>query len=126
MSIGGISACLVSPFSWHHHWVWLVPLVVCLVDLGAQAGGAVKERLGAVGVAGWFTGQTVMLLTLGVIWVAMIPFCSHQISVRLSFIGQPALAPPFTEMWVLWGCLLVLAFAVPGGSEALRQRRARS
>ena len=24
----GMTACLVSPFSWYHHWVWIVPMLV--------------------------------------------------------------------------------------------------
>lgn len=32
MALGGWGACLLSPFSWHHHYVWVVPLTVVLVD----------------------------------------------------------------------------------------------
>ena len=27
----GLGACLVSPFSWYHHWVWIVPLGVAIL-----------------------------------------------------------------------------------------------
>lgn len=30
MVIAGIGACLVSPFTWFHHWVWMVPLAAVL------------------------------------------------------------------------------------------------
>ncbi|AKK11386.1 putative DUF2029 family protein [Corynebacterium uterequi] len=26
LSLAGIGACLVSPFSWFHHWVWVLPM----------------------------------------------------------------------------------------------------
>jgi len=26
----GMASCLVSPFSWHHHWVWIVPFGVVI------------------------------------------------------------------------------------------------
>ena len=26
MSLAGLTACLVSPFTWEHHWIWAVPL----------------------------------------------------------------------------------------------------
>lgn len=26
----GVGSCLVSPFSWHHHWVWIIPLLLSL------------------------------------------------------------------------------------------------
>ncbi|WP_245663339.1 glycosyltransferase 87 family protein [Nocardia inohanensis] len=31
VTIAGMTACAVSPFSWGHHWVWFVPLCVHLV-----------------------------------------------------------------------------------------------
>ncbi|MEU6584224.1 glycosyltransferase 87 family protein [Nocardia sp. NPDC046763] len=31
VTLGGMTACAVSPFSWGHHWVWFVPLLVHLV-----------------------------------------------------------------------------------------------
>lgn len=29
--LSGMTACAISPFSWGHHWVWFVPLLVYLV-----------------------------------------------------------------------------------------------
>lgn len=41
ITITGLTSCAVSPFSWGHHWVWVVPLVLILivraVDAGARA-----------------------------------------------------------------------------------------
>ncbi|MEC3916217.1 glycosyltransferase 87 family protein [Nocardia sp. CDC160] len=31
VTLTGMTACAVSPFSWGHHWVWFVPLLVHLV-----------------------------------------------------------------------------------------------
>ncbi|WP_433726830.1 glycosyltransferase 87 family protein [Nocardia sp. CA-129566] len=31
ITLAGLTACAVSPFSWGHHWVWFVPLLVYLV-----------------------------------------------------------------------------------------------
>ncbi|MDH6279814.1 alpha-1,2-mannosyltransferase [Prescottella agglutinans] len=31
VTVAGLSAAVVSPFSWSHHWVWFVPLAVYLV-----------------------------------------------------------------------------------------------
>ncbi|WP_144313648.1 glycosyltransferase 87 family protein [Corynebacterium glyciniphilum] len=108
MALGGITACLVSPFSWHHHWVWLVPLVVCLVDLGVRSapsstGGRIRS---------WAVAQATTAVGVLVVYVAMIPFVSHQISVHWSFIGQQHMSAPMDNMWVLWGFLIVTAFAV--------------
>lgn len=32
MALGRLGACLLSPFSWHHHYVWIVPLLLVMVD----------------------------------------------------------------------------------------------
>ncbi|MGW5319401.1 glycosyltransferase 87 family protein [Nocardia thailandica] len=29
--LAGLTACAISPFSWGHHWVWFIPLLVYLV-----------------------------------------------------------------------------------------------
>ena len=34
--ISGMTGCVISPFSWGHHWVWFVPLMVVLVHLLIQ------------------------------------------------------------------------------------------
>ncbi|MGN0094771.1 MAG: glycosyltransferase 87 family protein [Corynebacterium sp.] len=107
MALGGITACLVSPFSWHHHWVWLVPLVVCLVDLGVRSAHPSPGNP----VRSWVVVQATTAVALVVVYVAMIPFVSHQISVHWSFIGQQNMSAPLNSMWVLWGFLIVAAFA---------------
>ncbi len=33
-----LTGLLVSPVSWDHHWVWIVPVLVLLTDQGARAG----------------------------------------------------------------------------------------
>ncbi|WP_240430669.1 mannosyltransferase [Mycobacterium shigaense] len=52
---------LVSPISWTHHWVWLVPLMIWLLH------GPARERRGAR-VAGW--GWLVLTL-IGVPWLLL-------------------------------------------------------
>ncbi|KQR99797.1 hypothetical protein ASG12_03220 [Williamsia sp. Leaf354] len=37
LSLTGMTTTAVSPFSWGHHWVWFVPLLVVTVDLVLQA-----------------------------------------------------------------------------------------
>lgn len=61
----GVLACaatglLVSPVSWHHHWVWVVPALVLLVDRARSTG----NRAGlAVAGAAW------LVLVLTTAWV---------------------------------------------------------
>jgi alpha-1,2-mannosyltransferase len=34
VGLTGMTACAVSPFSWEHHWVWFVPVVIALAARG--------------------------------------------------------------------------------------------
>lgn len=56
----GVLACLVSPFSWSHHWVWFVPLLV-VGAIGAARRGSFAAWLPVAAlwalVAGWIVGS---------------------------------------------------------------------
>lgn len=61
----GLAACLVSPISWTHHFVWLIPACVVLLDLAAG-----RRRAGPVGRPGrarWaaLAGLATVLLVFG-------------------------------------------------------------
>ncbi len=34
VTICGLTSCVVSPFTWNHHWVWFVPCVILLAHTG--------------------------------------------------------------------------------------------
>lgn len=36
LTLTGLTACMVSPFSWGHHWVWFVPLLIILCDYAVR------------------------------------------------------------------------------------------
>lgn len=44
----GLTAPLVSPFSWGHHWVWLLPLFVVCLDVALRATSPLAWLLPAV------------------------------------------------------------------------------
>jgi alpha-1,2-mannosyltransferase len=50
---------LLSPISWTHHWVWLIPLMIWLLH------GPLRQRLGAR-VLGW---GWLALTLIGVPWL---------------------------------------------------------
>ncbi|MFB9849355.1 glycosyltransferase 87 family protein [Micromonospora andamanensis] len=63
----GVIACattglLVSPVSWHHHWVWCVPALVLLVVRGRRTGHRLAVPLGVTLWAGYLAsaGWTVI------------------------------------------------------------------
>lgn len=39
-----MTALLVSPVSWSHHWVWSVPAAVLVLDEAVRAGAGGAER----------------------------------------------------------------------------------
>jgi alpha-1,2-mannosyltransferase len=43
-----LTALLVSPVSWDHHWVWLAPGLALLIDTGHRAGRSPRSSLSAV------------------------------------------------------------------------------
>ncbi|WP_404816964.1 glycosyltransferase 87 family protein [Streptomyces thermolineatus] len=54
-----VTALLVSPISWSHHWVWCVPL---LVLLAAEAGGSRRRQAAVAAVAALFTCRSLWLV----------------------------------------------------------------
>jgi alpha-1,2-mannosyltransferase len=53
-----LTALLVSPISWDHHWVWIAPGLALIVDAAVRAG-----RAGQTGLrAAWFALAAVVLL----------------------------------------------------------------
>ena len=51
-----LTALLVSPISWDHHWVWIAPAVALFASLGAHARRA--ARAGWLGWPGWCWSST--------------------------------------------------------------------
>jgi alpha-1,2-mannosyltransferase len=89
LAITGLMGCLVSPISWFHHFVWVLPALAVLVDDGRNrtrvliaAGVALLvttslpyigihlvDRESPVAVIGWVLENSVGLLTLGLVFL---------------------------------------------------------
>jgi alpha-1,2-mannosyltransferase len=72
-----LTGLLVSPVSWDHHWVWLVPGLAVLADAAARArvaarwaGVALAVALAAVFGAWPMLGRPGPLVPWGLIWYA--------------------------------------------------------
>lgn len=92
---------LLSPISWTHHWVWLLPLMIWLIH------GPYGDRLGAR-VLGW--GWLVLVL-IGVPWL-------------LSF-AQPSIWQPDRPWYLAWAGLVypVATLATLGWMATTARRR---
>ena len=87
LALAGISSCLVSPFSWYHHWVWTVPLaVVVLVSVNQALGRRLHGFLGAQ-----FAG-----------FVSVLAMCA----VTMPFISAPVWLSAASRSLNHWDCLL--------------------
>jgi alpha-1,2-mannosyltransferase len=61
-----VCGLLVSPISWSHHWIWVAPLCLLLLDRAARSGtGAVRARLGLIGVLVVFSGAALLIVPAG-------------------------------------------------------------
>ena len=47
ISITGLTSCAISPMSWGHHWVWMLPLLVICIDLALRADLTAMQRIAA-------------------------------------------------------------------------------
>jgi alpha-1,2-mannosyltransferase len=94
---------LLSPISWTHHWVWLVPLMIWLIH------GPLRERPGAR-IAGW---GWLALTIIGVPWL-------------LSF-AQPTIWQISRPWYLAWaGLVYIVAALATLGWIATTWRHARS
>ncbi len=105
VTVAGLSSCAVSPFTWHHHWVWLVPMMVYLVHR------ALTNRW-------WWVGAATLLAVMGA-WP------SHE---RTPRIGLFLFAPT----WLHWRPLenlhlmvYVVVLIVAGVIASRRERTGR-
>ena len=51
MALTGVAGLLVSPISWTHHWVWVVPLALALWSVGTRSARALAAATVALSLA---------------------------------------------------------------------------
>jgi alpha-1,2-mannosyltransferase len=96
-TLTGLTACLVSPISWTHHLVWVVPAAVVLVDVAAgtplhgTAPGWLRIRPRAVAVgAGAVAFGVVVPFFLSVVWHFAHGPGNHHIQGLIGLVGESA------------------------------------
>jgi alpha-1,2-mannosyltransferase len=57
LTVCGLTALLVSPISWDHHWVWVVPGLAVLIDAAVRARSWMRVA--------WLAGAAVIVVTFG-------------------------------------------------------------
>ncbi|MGW5127517.1 glycosyltransferase 87 family protein [Streptomyces sp. NPDC004069] len=95
----GLTALLVSPISWSHHWVWCVPLIAVLLAEGRRAWAA----------------ATAVLFTARTLW--MVPNKGQEL--HLSWWQQPPASPyPLLGLTVIAAVALVCCRQWSGRTRA--------
>lgn len=130
LGLGGIGACLVSPFTWFHHWVWLVPVLVSLLLSLDGLGNAVLGRAGTGVVSGTALSplarglsQLVGLLALGVCAVVALPQVTAALSPDWNFFAH-AQTPtdPRNALFVGVGVVLLVGYVLADVARAALRR----
>ncbi|MEV0216180.1 glycosyltransferase 87 family protein [Micromonospora sp. NPDC050695] len=101
-AVTGVAACLLSPVTWVHHLVWLVPGLVVLVASTLPwppSDRVARRRLYAAGVA-------YVVLCSGLVWVF-----SNGWAGPVGFVGVNA------YLWVSIGMLVLLPVGRAGGAD---------
>ncbi len=90
MAFAGLSSCLVSPFAWYHHFVWVVPLGAVIMVGVNQRLGALWCRHGSGGTAGaggFWRSQAAGLASLLITAAALLPWVSSPLWYDASYRG---------------------------------------
>ncbi len=109
LALTGMSACLVSPFSWYHHFVWTIPFgLAVLIEVNRRVGARLTGPWGPTwaGLAG-----------LGAMLVVELPYVSAPVWHALSSSNLDAIdafQPWATSWWPLATCAYIAAYAVLG------------
>jgi alpha-1,2-mannosyltransferase len=103
LALTGVVGCLVSPVTWVHHLVWLLPALVLLVDHGVAAPPGSRRRRRLLGLA--IFGYALLISRFVWIW-------EKGSGGVLGFLGGNA------YVWVSIALLVGLPLPVAGGPDA--------
>lgn len=73
VGLTGIGACMVSPFSWYHHWVWLVPFGIAVFVAANRAGAGYAQN----NPVRW---QAAGVLSVAALLLVILPYCATNVA----------------------------------------------
>ena len=117
VGVVGFGACLVSPFTWYHHWVWIVPVAVSVFVAANQA----AAHFARGNAARW---QVAGLLSVGALVLVSSPFVAVNVAANLLWEWNPERG--FSWMFVPAAVLFLAVFLAYAFVERARIERARS
>lgn len=111
IGITGIGACLVSPFSWYHHWVWIVPVAVWVLVAANQAASSFTHG----NAVRW---QVAGLLSAAAFVLVLVPFCAYNVAGY----GSHIVVPHDSVQYLVGGYLIIAGYIL----YALLERSGRA
>jgi alpha-1,2-mannosyltransferase len=136
-----VTALLISPISWDHHWIWVAPFLAVMVSCGLRAASW-------LGRAGWFGGGVLMVVLFagwprfwnagqgkGLIWPPYVPATGYASGDNPKYAEYHWHGLQLLEgnLYILIGCALFLVALVsawlisrsaartPSGGDALEE-----
>lgn len=128
-ALGGVVACVISPFSWYHHWVFIVPLFVVFVDSVITAFSRVTTRFTrmgrGMGKIAWCFEQCVGLVTVAACSVIFLPFSAPVAFEPTSFRVQGRASDPIMAGLMVYTAIsfVVIVAVVYGVRELIDRKR---
>jgi alpha-1,2-mannosyltransferase len=131
LMVCALTALLISPISWDHHWVWVVPGLTVLIDAAVRAGGprraawlaAAAAVVAAFGAWPRFWSGGTTLLQGGMIWYAPVTAFGAGDSRKYVEYHWHGLQLIAGNLYCVVGIALFL-FALGAAGPALRTERA--
>ncbi|KAF0968939.1 MULTISPECIES: glycosyltransferase 87 family protein [Gordonia] len=109
ISIVGMTACVVSPMSWGHHWVWFVPIVVAGVHLALDTRRTQVER-------GLAAASATAVVLLAFAWPTHVPgllpdayYTGLYVKTRVTWLNWFTVSP---YLWAYLGILIATVVAL--------------
>lgn len=93
LAVTGVVTCLISPVTWVHHLVWLIPALILLVDNAYAAPAGSRRRRSLLG----FAGFAYLILISRLVWI-----WERRFDGLLGFVGSNF------YVWISAALLLVL------------------
>lgn len=122
----GLAAALVSPISWTHHLVWVVPALVVLVDVAAgrpaEAGSAWWWRRWPRPLAAALAGVTTLVFASSTVWFVTAGVGEHHDAGVAGLVVEDA----YLLVFLVLVLLLPARSAEPGQGLTWRSAKARA